>query len=332
MKWYILKRLLWAGVATLLILTITFVLMYLTPDTRLMELEFQVAQSGGDAEQARAAAEAARGLDRPFHVQYIDFMQNMLSLNWGWSETRSEPVMDALLTAIPYSMMYGVPAVILSTIIGIGIGLYTATNQHSRGDYIGTFIAFFGISIPNFWFAIILLVIFGSWLEVVDLLFDTEAPKIGGEWALRAVVSWENIKQLILPIVVLMTGSIASMMRYTRAEALEYVKSDFVKTARSKGVSERTIIMKHIFRPASIPIATILVGDILGIVFVGSYLIEVVFGIPGLGLLSFKAVTNQDTALVFGTVFIPVFVAIVGNLAQDIAYAVLDPRIEYGDR
>lgn len=332
MKWYIFKRLVWAGVATMLVLTITFVLMYLTPNTRLMELQFQAAQGGGDPEQVREAAEAIRGLDRPFHVQYLDFIQNMLSLNWGWSTTRSEPVVDALLTAIPYSMMYGVPAVLLSTVLGIAIGLYSATNQYTRGDYIGTFIAFFGISIPNFWFAIILLVIFGGWLGWVDLLFNTQAPKVNGEWALSAILSWPNIKQLILPMFVLMTGSIASIMRYSRAEALEYVEADFVKTAKSKGVSERSILTKHIFRPASIPIATILVGDILGIVFVGSYLIEVVFGIPGLGLLSYNAIVNQDTALVFGTVFIPVFIAIVGNLAQDIAYVILDPRIEYGDR
>ncbi|MCU4750864.1 ABC transporter permease [Halobacteria archaeon AArc-curdl1] len=332
MKWYIFKRLLWAGVATMVVLTITFVLMYLTPDTRIMELEFQAAQSGTDPEQARQAAETARGMDQAFHIQYIDFMQNMLSFNWGWSDSRSEPVIDALASAIPYSMMYGVPAVIISTIIGIVIGLYSAVNQYTRGDYVATFVAFFGISIPNFWFAIILLVIFGTWLGWVDLLFDTQASKIDGEWALRAIVSWENVKQLILPMFVLMTASVASMMRYTRAEALEYVESDFIKTAKAKGVSERTIVAKHIFRPASIPIATILVGDILGIVFVGSYLIEVVFGIPGLGYLSFDAIMSQDTALVFGTVFVPVFVAIIGNLAQDIAYVILDPRIKYGDR
>ena len=122
------------------------------------------------------------------------------------------------------------------------------------------------------------------------------------------------------------------MMRYARAEALEYVEAEFVKTAKAKGVDERTIVLKHVFRPAAVPLATILVGDLLGIIFVGSYLIEVVFGIPGLGLLSFKAITNQDTALVFGTVFVPTFLAIIGNLAQDIAYVVLDPRIDYGDR
>ena len=332
MKWYILKRVAWAGVATLVVLTITFILMYITPDSRIMELEFQAAQAGGDPEQTRAAAEEARGLDQAFHVQYMEFMRNIVTLNWGWSTTRSQTVMNAMTDAIPYSLMYGVPAVLISTILGIAIGLYSANNQYTRGDYAATFFAFFGISIPNFWFAIILLVVFGSWLGWVDILFDTQASKVDGEWALRAIFGWENVKQLILPMLVLMTTSIASMMRYTRAEALEYVEADFVKTAKAKGVSERTIVSKHIFKPASIPIATILVGDILGIIFVGSYLIEVVFGIPGLGYLSYNAIINQDTALVFGTVFVPVFIAIIGNLAQDIAYVILDPRIEYGDR
>jgi peptide/nickel transport system permease protein len=120
-------------------------------------------------------------------------------------------------------------------------------------------------------------------------------------------------------------------MRYSRAEALEYVEADFVKTARAKGVSDRMIVLKHILRPASIPLATLLVGDLLGIIFVGSYLVEVVYGIPGLGTLSYRAIVNQDTALVFGTIFVPTFIAIVGNLAQDLSYAYLDPRISFGD-
>jgi len=332
MRWYIIRRVAWAGVATLVILTVTFVLMYLTPDTRLLELQFQAAQAGQDPEQVAAAAAEARGLDDPFLVQYADFMRNILTLNWGWSTTRSQTVMDALTDAIPYSMMYGVPAVILSTVIGLAIGLYSAVNQYTKTDYVATFFAFFGISIPNFWFAIILLVIFGAWLGWVDILFDPTLAKVDGQFTLGAILSWANIKQLILPIFVLTTTSVASMMRYARAEALEYVEAEFVKTAKAKGVDERTIVLKHIFRPAAVPLATILVGDLLGIIFVGSYLIEVVFGIPGLGLLSFNAIVNQDTALVFGTIFVPTFIAIIGNLAQDIAYVILDPRIDYGDR
>lgn len=332
LAWYITRRVAWAVIATWLILTIAFVLLRLTPNVQIAELQFQAAQAGGDPQAAAEAFRRRRGLDRPLYAQYIDFMMNMLSLNWGWSETRSQPVMTAILQAIPYSMMYGIPAVVISTVLGILIGLYSATHQYTRSDYAATFFAFFGVSIPNFWFAIVLLVIFGTLLGWVPHVFDPQAAKMNGEFAIATLISWENIRQLILPVVVLTTGAIAGLMRYSRAEALEYVQAQFVKTARAKGVSERTILYKHIFRPASVPIATILVGDLLGIIFVSSYLIEVVFGIPGLGTLSFRAIVQQDTALVLGTILIPTFIAIVGNLAQDIAYMMLDPRIDYGDR
>jgi len=332
MKGYVLKRTLWALVATYVIVTITFVLMYITPEPQLAQIQFQAAQAGSDPEQAVESFEQVRGLDRPFHVQYIDFVTNIFTGNWGWSYYRSEPVTDALLSAIPYSMMYGVPALIISTVAGVAIGLYSATHQYTKRDYAATMFAFAGISIPNFWFAIILLLIFGAWLGWVPILFDPGAAKVDGSFAARAVLGPENLRQLVLPVLVLATGAIASLMRYARAEALEYVEAAFVKTARAKGVDDRRILYKHIFRPASVPLATILVGDILGIVFVGSYLIEVVFGIPGLGTLSYRAIINQDPALVMGTVFVPTFIAIIGNLAQDIAYTVLDPRIDYEER
>ncbi|ELY88689.1 ABC transporter permease [Natrialba hulunbeirensis JCM 10989] len=321
MTTYILRRVAWAVVASLIVLTLTFMLLYFTPDTQLAELQFQAAQAGDDPSEIGEAYESYYGYDQPIHVQYVDFMGNMLSLDWGWSETRAQPVTTAIADAIPYSMMYGVPSVIISTVLGIAIGLYSATNQYTRSDYAATFFAFFGLSIPDFWFAIILLVIFGVMLGWVPILFDTSV----------AVFSLENAQQLILPIIVLTLSSIASLMRYSRAEALEYVEAEFVKTAKAKGVEGRRILTRHIFRPASVPLATILVGDLLGIILVSSYLIEVVYGIPGLGMLSFRAIINQDTPLVMGTVLLPAFLTIIGNLAQDVAYTVLDPRIDYGD-
>lgn len=331
MYWYVFRRTVWAGVASLVILTVTFFLMWITPDATMAQLQFEAAMAGGDSDRAAEAYRRRTGQDRAVHVQYFDYMANMLTGNWGWSQTRSQPVTTAIMQAIPYSMMYGVPSVILSTVLGITIGLYSATNKYTKTDYAATFFAFFGLSIPNFWFAIILLIIFGAWLGWVPILFDPDASKVDGAYTLGALFSWENIRQLILPIVVLTTGAIAGLMRYARAEALEYVEAQFVKTAKAKGVAGRDILYKHIFRPASVPLATILVGDLLGIVLVASYLIEVVFGIPGLGTLSFRAIINQDTALVLGTVLVPTFIAIIGNLAQDIAYTVLDPRISYED-
>lgn len=319
---YVLRRIVWAIVAVLLILSLTFFLLYFTPETQLTELQFQAAQAGQDPNSVGDAYERYHGLDQPISVQYIEFMTNMVSLNWGWSETRSQPVITAMAEAIPYSMMYAVPSIFLSTILGIAIGLYSATHQYTRGDYAATAFAFFGLSIPDFWFAIVLLVVFGGTLGWVPILFDTSV----------ATVSYANVKQLLLPVTVLTLTSVASLMRYSRAEALEYVEAAFVKTATANGIGERRLLFRHIFRPAAVPLATILVGDLVGIVFVASYLIEVVFGIPGLGTLSYRAIVNQDTALVVGTVLVPAFLTIIGNLAQDIAYTMLDPRIDYGDR
>jgi peptide/nickel transport system permease protein len=139
-------------------------------------------------------------------------------------------------------------------------------------------------------------------------------------------------EQLVLPVVVLVTSTIAGIMRYSRAEALEYVEAAFVKTARAKGAGELRVLSRHVLRPAAVPLVTILLGDILTIFLASSYLVEVVFGIPGLGQLSWEAILAQDTALVLGTTLVFTFIAVVGNLLQDVAYTVLDPRIDYGDR
>lgn len=320
--WYISRRLLWTIFAVFIILTITFVFLEITPDTRLVEMQFQAAQKGLSPEQTQQAYIIQERLNRPIWERYIDYMVNMATGNWGWSDTRSQPVIEAILSAYPYSLMYGVPAVLLSTIVGIGLGLYSAINQYSKTDYIATFIAFFGISIPNFWFGIILILVFGSILEWIPILFNPDLP----------VFSWENIRQLIAPIVVVTTAGIASEMRYARANALEYVNAEFIKTAKAKGASSWRIVTRHIFRPTLVPLSTILVGDMLGIILTTSYLVEIVFGIPGLGRLSLDAIQNGDTALVLGTTLIPAFIAIIGNLLQDIAYTIVDPRIDYSDR
>lgn len=354
MKWYLIRRTLWAVVASFIILTITFVLMDQVPNQQLLQAEFQAAVEGGDAETAVQAEKERLGLDRPFHERYVDFVTNVVQGDWGWSYEYNQPVTDVVRETVPYSLLYGIPAILLSTVIGTVIGLYSAVNQYTKKDYAATFVAFFGISIPNFWFGIVLLVVFGSWLGWVPLNWEHELPKAAdGSWTLLettddshpafirtefegtryvGILSPANLKQLVLPTFVLMTGAIASVMRYARAEALEYVDADFVKTAKAKGVSNWAIVAKHIFRPASIPLMTILVGRILGLVLFGSYLIEVVFGIPGIGLASFEAIIRRDTDLVAITILIPTFVAIIGNLVEDVMYAVLDPRIDYGDR
>ncbi len=322
MRWYLARRLAWTAVATYLILSVTFGFVALSPNTNQAAFVFAAASEGADAAEAQETFNQITGRDQPLLQRYVSYMSNMATLNWGWSFTNNQPVMTVIAQAYPYSLMYGVPATFISVVLGFAIGLYSATHQYSLTDYGATFFAFFGVSIPNFWFAIMLILIFSVQLGWLPVFYHTDV----------AVFSIENAKQLLLPVVVLSTGAIASQMRYARAESLEYVRAEFVKTARAKGADEWRVMLRHIFRPALVPLVTILVGDLLGVLFFGAYITEVVFQIPGLGLKSFQAITQQDTPLVMGTTLIPVFIAIFGNLLQDVAYTILDPRIDYGDR
>ena len=322
MKWYVVRRLAWTLVATWLVLTLTFGLMAASPDPQASAYVAQQVQEGADFEQAQASYERARGLDRPLWVQYRNYMIGMVTLDWGWSETRSQPVIEAIAAAWPYSVMYGAPALLISTVLGVAIGLYSATHRNTLEDYAASSVAFFGISIPDFWFAIVLILVFGVTLGWIPIYYHSDVP-----W-----FSLENARQLIAPTLVVTLSSIAGEMRYSRATALEYVDREFVKTAKAKGASSWRRVTRHVLRPALVPLSTILVSDLLNIVLVSSYLVEVVFGIPGLGLLSYRAILQQDVALVLATVLIPTFIALLGNLAQDVAYTVLDPRIDYGGR
>ena len=322
LRWYVVRRLAWAVVATFIILSVTWGLLAVTPNQEVEQLQFQTASSGGDAERVAEAFAEQRGQNRPLAEQYVSYMTNMATLNWGWSESRSQPVTTAILQALPYTAIYSVPTTVVSILLGIGIGLYSATHQYTKADYAATLFAFFGFAIPNFWFAIILLLVFGVQLGWFPVVFDPDVP----------FLSLAMARQLVLPVVVLVTGTIAGLTRYSRSRALEYVQADFVKTAKAKGASEGRILSRHILRPASTSLVTLLVTDLLGIFIAASYLVEVVFGIPGLGQLSYRAIIAQDTALVLGTVLIGVLISVVGNLLQDVAYTLLDPRIDYGDR
>jgi peptide/nickel transport system permease protein len=312
------------------------VLLQIAPGDGRAAFAFAAATEGGNVTQAQQTFEQIRGLQGSLTERYVRYMTNMATGDWGWSFTRNQPVITAMAQAYPFSLQYALPTTLFAIVLGYGIGLYSATHQYTLADYFGTFVAFFGISIPNFWFAIMLILIFAVRAFEVTL-FGVQLLPLPSFYQTSVVeqhgwVSWENARQLILPVVVLTTGSIAGNMRYSRAEALEYVHAEFVKTARAKGAGGWRILLRHILRPAAVPLMTIFIADILGLLFAGAYLTEVIFQIPGLALLSFNAILNQDTPLVMGTTLIPVLLVIVGNLLQDIAYTLLDPRIDYGDR
>ena len=319
---YIVARMAWAAMVSLIIVTITFLLLAFAPNPSVSEAATQAALQGGDPAAAAERERALRGLDQPLYVRYADFLRGVYTFEWGWSQNRAQPVTAALKEGIYYTAQYSIPWTVLTILIGPLVGVYSAANMYSWRDHVATGFAFFGWAIPNFFFGIVLLVIFGVSLEWVPISYDPTVP----------VVSVANAFQLLLPVVVLVTGSIGAIMRVSRNESAEFQNAAFMKTARAKGVSPLRAYAYHVMRPTMVPLSTTLVSQLLVIFLGSSLLIEIVFGIPGLGRVTFDALINQDTNLVLGSTLLFTFIAVVGNLIEDIVFTILDPRISYDDR
>ena len=319
---YVALRVLWAVAVSFVIVTITFLLMAAAPNPAIQEAATQAALEGGDPQQAVERERALRGLDEPLHVRYVDFIRSVYTLEWGWSDQRSQPVTEALGEAIFYTAQYSIPWTILTVLIGPLVGVYSAANMYSWRDHAATGFAFFGYAIPNFFFGIVLLLLFGVHLEWIPVVYRTDV----------ATFSLANARQLALPVFVLVTGSIGALMRVSRNESAEFRTAAFMKTAKAKGVSPFRAYAYHVMRPTLVPLSTTLVSQLLAVFLGSSLLVEVVFGIPGLGRLTFDALVAQDTNLVLGTTLAFTFVAVIGNLLEDLAFTLLDPRISYDDR
>ncbi|USZ68795.1 ABC transporter permease [Halorussus salilacus] len=322
LEWYVARRVAWAIVVTFIIVSVTWALLAAAPNPEVSQAASQAALEGGDPAEAQERAKELRGLDAPLHERYIDYVTGIYTFNWGWSESRNQPVTDALMESLYYTVQYSVPWTILTILLGPLVGIYSAANQYSWKDHVATGFAFFGYSIPNFFFGIILLLLFGVYLDAIPIVYNTDVP----------VFSVENAIQLAIPVFVLVTGSIGGTMRVSRNESAEYINADFVKTATAKGVSPLRVYARHILRPTMVPLSTTIVAQLLYLFVGSSLLVEVVFGIPGLGRTTYRAIVSQDTSLVLGATLFFTFIATIGNLLQDLVYTVLDPRISFDDR
>jgi len=317
---YIVKRLLYAIIIAWGILTITFILVRVGPSSPADKYLANVAARGGDPAQVTAAVEARYGLDKPIYVQYFDYMGNLFRGNWGWSFGTSMPVIELIETHWIYSFQLILLSSLFAAFLGMLIGIYSAVKQYTRTDYAFTFLSFIGISIPNFWLGIMLILVFSVKFGIFKTYYDTTLP----------IFSLDNLKALVLPVITLGTGMLAGYVRYTRSAMLDNLKKAFVTTARAKGLPERTVIGKHVFRNALLPLVTIIMFDLGSIVFGGAYLTEIIFGIPGLGQISFNAIFANDYPVVVAVTLIGTLMVLLVNLATDISYTYLDPRIRYG--
>jgi len=319
---YVFGRVIWAGLVSLVIVTIAFLLFQFSPNPQVQQAATAAALAGENATAAVERARALQGLNDPLYVRYLDFLNGVYTLEWGWSDSRNQPVTTALWEAVKVTAQYSIPWTLLTIFIGPLVGIYSAANMYSWRDHAATGFAFAGYAMPNFFFGIILLLVLGVWFELIPIAYDPEVP----------VFSIDNAVQLAVPTFVLVTGSIAGTMRVARNESAEYVNSDFMKTAKAKGVSPFRAYLYHVTRPTMVPLSTTLVSQLLALFLGASVLVEVVFSIPGLGRLILSGIISQDTNLVLGGTLLFTFIAVVGNLLEDLVFTVLDPRISFDDR
>jgi len=316
---YIIRRLIYAVLIAWGVVTCTFILLRVGPSSPADKYLANMSARAQNPSQVVAAIEARYGLDRPMYQQYTDWVVNLVHGDWGWSFSTSLPVMRLIARHWIYSFQLILLSMLFSASLGILIGVYSAIRQYTRTDYLATFFSFIGISVPNFWLGVMLILVFSVHLGWFKTYYDTGLP----------ILSLANLKALILPVIALGTGMMAGYTRYARSAVLENLRKDFVRTARSKGLSERVVISRHVFRNAMLPIITIILFDLSGVVFGGAYLTEIIFGIPGLGRISFNAVFANDYAVVVAVTLIGSMVVLLTNLVTDIIYTWLDPRIRY---
>ncbi len=279
----------------------------------------------------------AHGLDQPIHVRYFKWLGRAVTGDMGRSRTYGVPAAEFIFQQrLPRTLVLTITSLTIALLIAIPVGIFTAVRQYSAGDYTITFLAFVGLSTPNFFLGIILLYLFVIFIPetfgvralppggIPDLMWsDVQTGRVtGGEF----VRQW--FTYLLLPVFTLATGSLAAWTRFMRASMLEVLNQDYVRTARSKGVGERKVLYKHALRNGLIPIIT-LVGLSMPALFNGALLTETVFSYPGMGRAIFDSLVGKDynvamAALVFIAILVVFF-----NLMADILYAVVDPRIRY---
>jgi len=267
------------------------------------------------------AAEAIRhklGLDEPLHIQYVKWMGNILTGDLGDSIATGETVEQAIRSGFPKTMSIAIVSFALALAIAIPTGIIAALKRNSWIDYCVSVIAFIGVSMPSFWFGIILIILFAvrlGWLPAIGYTSITDSP-------------WDWFKHLLLPGLAVGAGFAAILMRFVRAGLLEVLGSDYVRTARAKGLNERAVIIRHALRNALIPVVTI-AGIQLALLLSGTVVIEIVFSIRGLGRILVGAILDKDYPIVQGVILLVSVIFVGANLVVDIIYTFLDPRIRY---
>lgn len=303
MSEYVIRRLLSMLLVIFFIFTITFILAYLIP----ADPARAVAGPKANAETL-ALIRHDLGLDDPLYVQYFRYLGRVLRGNLGTSYRNREPVTDILLRRLPFTAELALAGVALEVLLGIPIGIISAVWQRSIWDRASMLLALFAVSMPSFWLGLVLLYLFGFRIPIFPL---------GGPGGLS---------HLILPAVTLGAAGAAWYARMLRSSMLDILQADYIRTARAKGLSEKTVLIRHALRNAIQPIIT-MIGMDLGYYLGGIVLVEAVFSWPGIGFEMWKAIGNLDIPVIIGTITFAAVAIVVMNFVVDLLYSVIDPRV-----
>ena len=307
MKKYVLKRLIYALITIFVLLALTFVMMHMLPGD-----PFNTGKAM--SESTKQALREFYGLDKPLVEQFIIYIQNAITGDLGISIKYNRPVIDIIMESFPVSFQLGMFSLIFAVIAGVALGAIAAIRRGKAADTIAMTLSVIGVSIPSFIVAALLQYFIALKL---NQLLGTQ---------IFAITGWGNLNQIILPALALSFSSLATVSRLMRTSMLDVLSSDYIKTAKAKGLSERQILWKHALRNAIMPVITVL-GPIAAAVLTGGFVVENIFNIPGMGKFFVLAIKENDYTLIAGTTLFYGAFLIIAVLIVDLLYGVIDPRI-----
>jgi peptide/nickel transport system permease protein len=327
---YLVRRLLLIIPTFVGISLVTFLVVQLAPGSPVyLKLRKGEAALASDSVSDKVIEQTKKlyGLDKPILVRYGLWLGKLVTLDFGNSYKDQRPVREKILETIPITLQIEIIAVFLVYLIAIPIGVFSATHQRSPGDYVVTIVLFVLYSLPSFWVAMLLIVFLGggqylNWFPINGL------SSFGAhEWPWSRWIG-DRAWHLVLPVLCLTYGGLAGLSRYARAGMIEVIRQDYIRTARAYGFSEKVVIFKYALRNSMIPIITLL-ATLLPDLIAGSFIIETIFSIPGMGRLGFEAMISRDYPLIMGILSISAFLTLLGLILSDVLYAIADPRIKF---
>lgn len=299
---------------------LTFGIMHLAPGE---PTDLQTTMNPRVSAQAKENLRKLYGLDQPLHVQYGQWVKRVLALDFGTSFVDGQKVVTKIMERMPITIVINLLSLILIFMVALPIGVFSATHPYTSFDKATTVFVFIGFAIPTFWLALLMMILFGVVLGWLPISGYQSLDISGMSFSQRL---WDWTSHLFLPVFVSAFGGLAGFSRYARAEMLEVIRQDYIRTARAKGLSEHVVVYKHALRNALIPIITILGLSIPGLIG-GSVIFESIYAIQGMGLLFYQSVMSRDYPTIMGIIMIGTVLTLLGNFMADIFYAIANPTV-----